>query len=95
MRIEQVTEKKDEIFRIARRHGAKNIRVFGSVVRGDAVDNSDIDFLVDLELGRSLLDLGGLLYDLEQLFGRSVDVVTEKALRPRIRSRVLREARPL
>jgi predicted nucleotidyltransferase len=95
VRIEQVTEKKDEIFRIARRHGAKNIRVFGSVVRGDAVDNSDIDFLVDLELGRSLLDLGGLLYDLEQLFGRSVDVVTEKALRPRIRSRVLREARPL
>jgi predicted nucleotidyltransferase len=95
MRIEQVIVKRDEIMEIARRHGAKNVRVFGSIARGDAMPESDIDFLVDLEQGRSLLDLGGLLYDLEQLFGRSVDVVTEKALRPRIRQRVLREACPL
>ncbi len=80
---------------IARRHGATNIRVFGSVARGTADKNGDIDFLVDLERGRSLLDLGGLLMDLEQLLGRPVDVVTEKGLKPRIRERVLREARAI
>ncbi len=80
---------------IARRHGATNIRVFGSVARGEADNNSDIDFLVDLEHGRSLLDLGGLLMDLQKLLGQSVDVVTEKGLRPRIRERVLREARAI
>jgi len=93
MRIEQITNRKDEITRIAERHGATNIRVFGSVSRGEADDDSDIDFLVDLERGRSLLDLGGLLMDLQNLLGRRVDVVTEKGLRPRIRERILREAR--
>lgn len=95
MRIEQITSRKVEITRIAERHGATNIRVFGSVSRGDADNNSDIDFLVDLERGRSLLDLGGLLMDLQKLLGRRVDVVTEKGLRPRIRERVLREARAI
>jgi predicted nucleotidyltransferase len=95
MRIEQITSRKDEIARIAERHGATNIRVFGSVSRGDADNDSDIDFLVDLESGRSLLDLGGLLMDLQKLLGRRVDVVTEKGLRPRIRERVLREARAI
>ena len=92
MNIDQVTSKRNEIEQIARRHGATNIRIVGSIVRGDADQNSDIDFLVDLEHGRSLLDLGGLLMDLQTLLGRPVDVVTEKGLRPRIRERVLREA---
>ena len=95
MRIEQITSKRDEIAQIARRYGATNIRVFGSVARGDADDASDIDFIVDLDKGRSLLDLGGLLMDLQKLFGRPVDVVTEKGLKPRIRDRVLGEARAI
>lgn len=88
-------EKRDEILRIARRHGAINVRVFGSVARGAARADSDVDFLVDLDEGRSLLDLGGLLMDLQKFLGCPVDVVTEKGLRPRIRDRVLREAMPL
>jgi len=95
MRIEQITSKRKEIALIAKQHGASNVRVFGSVARGNADDSSDIDFLVDLEKGRSLLDLGGLLIDLQKLFGRPVDVVTEKGLKPRIRERVLREARAI
>lgn len=95
MRIEQITCKRNEIARIAKRHGATNIRVFGSFARGDADDESDIDFLVELEPGRSLLDLGGLLIDLQKLLGRPVDVITEKGLKPRIRERVLSEARAI
>jgi len=90
-----LTEKHDEILRIAARHGAKNIRLFGSVARGDADAASDVDVLVDMEPGRSLLDMGGLLMDLQDLLGCSVDVVTERALRPHIRDRVLKEAVPL
>ena len=90
MNIDLVLDKRNEIVQIARRYGASNIRVFGSVARSEADENSDIDFLVDLERGRSLLDLGGLLMDLQTLLGRPVDVVTEKGLRPRIRERVLR-----
>jgi predicted nucleotidyltransferase len=74
------------------RRGARNVRVFGSVARGGADEQSDIDFPVDLEPGRTLLDLGGLQYDLEQLLGCRVDVVTKRGLKPRIRERVLREA---
>lgn len=70
----------------------RNVRVFGSVARGEARPDSDIDFLVDLEIGRSLLDLGGLLMDLQDLLHCKVDVVTEKGLRNRIRTRVLKEA---
>ena len=95
MRIEQVTKKREEIFEIARKHGAKNIRIFGSIARGDTVPGSDIDFLVDMEHGRSLLDLGGLWWDLHEALGREVDVVTENSLRERMRARVLREAVPL
>ena len=83
---------RDEIIKVAMMHGARNIRVFGSVARGEADEKSDVDFLVDLESGRSLLDLGGLLMDLKDVLGRDVDVVTEKGLNPRIRDRVLREA---
>jgi len=88
-------QKRDEILRIAAQHGARNVRVFGSVARGEAGPESDVDFLVELEPGRSLLDHAALLLDLEQLLGRKVDVATERSLKERIRVRVLREAVPL
>jgi predicted nucleotidyltransferase len=87
--------RRDDILSIAAQHGARNVRVFGSVARGDARPDSDLDILVDMEPGRSLFDLGGLLYDLQALLGVDVDVVTEKGLRSRIRSQVLQEAVPL
>ena len=92
---ELLQEKRDDILRIATKRGASNIRVFGSVARGEADSKSDIDLLVDLEPGRSLFDLGGLLMDLQDLLGHKVDVVTERGLRERIRERVLKEAIPL
>jgi predicted nucleotidyltransferase len=85
-------EKRDEILRIAARYGARNVRIFGSVARHEADERSDIDFVVDLEPGRSLFDLGGLQYELEQLLDCRVDVVTQRGLKSRIRERVLREA---
>ena len=87
--------RRDEILRIAAQHGARNVRVFGSVARGDATAASDVDILVDLEPDRSLFDLGGLLMDLQALLGLPVDVVTAKGLRARIRDEVLREAVPI
>ena len=92
---ELLKEKRDEILRIARRRGARNVRVFGSVARGTADRKSDIDILVEMEPGRSLLDLGGLWWELNAVLGLRVDVVTEKGLRERIRERVLKEAVPL
>ena len=92
---ELLQEKREDILRIANRRGASNVRIFGSVARGEADSKSDIDILVDLEPGRSLLDLGGLLMDLQDLLGHNVDIVTERGLRERIRERVLREAIPL
>jgi predicted nucleotidyltransferase len=92
---ELLREKRLEILEIAARRGATNVRVFGSVARGNADPQSDIDILVDMEPGRSLMDLGGLWWDLNQLLHIKVDVVTEKGLRPRLRERVLREALPL
>ena len=88
-------QKRDEILSLAERRGASNVRVFGSVARDEARAESDVDFLVDLDPDRSLLDVGGLAMDLSLLLDRPVDVVTEAGLRQRIRSRVLREARPL
>ena len=85
-------EKRDQILRIASRHGAHNIRVFGSVARGDADESSDIDLLVDFELDRSLLDHAALVLDLEELLGRKVDVVTEKGIYWLLRRRILKEA---
>ena len=85
-------QKREQILETAQRYGAYNVRIFGSVARGEADEASDIDILVNLEPGRSLMDLGGLLYDLQILLGTEVDVVTEKGLRPRIREQVLREA---
>ena len=87
--------KREEILLLAAKHGARNVRIFGSVARGQAGAQSDLDVLVDLEPGHSLLDLGGFLMDLQELLGCKVDVVTEKGLRERIRDRVLREAVPL
>lgn len=87
--------RRDEILQIAEQHGVHNVRVFGSIARGEARLDSDVDFLVDMKPGRSLLDLGGLLMDLQDLLERDVDVVTEAGLRARIRQRVLNEARPL
>ena len=69
--------------------------MFGSVARGEADAKSDVDFLVEMEAGRTLLDMGGLLMDLRDLLDRPVDVVTERGLRQRIRRRVLKEAVPL
>ncbi len=92
---ELIKENRQDILRIAAKYGAYNVRVFGSVVRGSAGPESDIDVLVDIEPGRSLLDLGGLLIELQELLGCNVDVVTEKGLKERIRDRVIREAVPL
>lgn len=91
---EGLKEKREEILRLCTAYGARNVRVFGSVARGQADAHSDVDFLVEMEPGRSLFDLGGLQYELERLLGRPVDVVTERGLKARIRDRVLREAVP-
>jgi predicted nucleotidyltransferase len=88
-------EKRAQILRIAERYGTKNIRVFGSTARGDSGPESDVDFLVELEPGRNLFDLGGFLYEVRELLGCPVDVVTEKGLREHVRSNVLKEATPL
>ncbi|PWB54281.1 MAG: nucleotidyltransferase [Candidatus Methanoperedenaceae archaeon] len=93
--IKLLKNKRKDILRIASKYGARNVRIFGSLARGEASEDSDIDFLVDMEPGRSLFDLGGLLMDLQKLLAQKVDVVTEKGLRPRIRERVLKEALPL
>ena len=93
--LEFIGTKRGEIIALAQRHGATDIRVFGSAARGEDGPSSDIGFLVKLEPGRSLLDLGALLMALKALLGREVDVVTEQGLRPRLRPRVLQEARPI
>ena len=74
---ELVRARREDILRAASKRGAYNVRVFGSVARGDADEQSDLDLLVDMETGRSLFDLGGLLVDLEELLGFPVDIVTE------------------
>jgi predicted nucleotidyltransferase len=95
MTLEELRARRDEIEAIARRHGAHDVRVFGSMVRGQADAQSNIDLLVDLEPGRSVMDLGGLLMDLREHLNCKVDVMTEAMLKPRIRERALREAMPL
>jgi predicted nucleotidyltransferase len=90
--LTELRDRRDEIVEIARARGASRVRVFGSVARGEATQGSDVDFLVDLEPGRSLLDLGGLLMDLQDFLERNVDVVTEGGLRPRVAQRVLADA---
>lgn len=90
-----VIPNRDRILQTAAQYGAHRIRVFGSVARRQDDADSDIDFLVEMEPGRSLFDLGGLLMDLEQILNTKVDVVTERGLKERIRNRVLSEAIPL
>jgi len=92
---EIIGSQRQQILALAAKYGAFNIRIFGSVARGQADDKSDVDFLVDMEPGRSLFDMGGLLYDLQQLLGRNIDLVTTAGLRSRIRERVIKEAVPL
>ncbi len=87
--------KRAEITILAAQYGASHIRIFGSVARHTAGEKSDIDFLVELEPGRTLFDLGGFAYDLEKLLGRPVDVCTVPLLREPVRSRVVLEAVPL
>jgi len=96
MGIQEIVSKhREQILSLAKKYGASDVRVFGSFARGTADEKSDVDFLVNLAPGRSLFDLGGLLYELQELIGRRVDVVTPAGLRPRIRDRVLREALPI
>ena len=90
-----LNEKRQEILQIAARRGARNIRVFGSTARGEDQPESDVDLLVDMASGRSLLDLVGLGQDLEELLARKVDVVTDASLHPALRGRIRAEARPL
>jgi predicted nucleotidyltransferase len=90
-----VEHRRGDILRLAAQHGATNVRVFGSVVRGEAGAGSDIDFLVDMEPKRSLLDIATLKLDLQDLLGCDVDVVTESSIYWLLRRRILREARPL
>jgi len=94
-RDELLVAKRDEILRLATKHGVSSLRVFGSAARGEAGPESDVDFLVELEADRTLLDLGALLMDLQDLLGRQVHVVTERSLHWYMRDQVLQEAVPL
>ncbi|HHE46734.1 MAG TPA: nucleotidyltransferase [Bacteroidetes bacterium] len=85
----------ESIARIITQYGGRNIRVFGSAARGEATESSDLDILIELEAGRSLLDLIAMQQDLEDLLGIKVDVVTEAGLSPYIRDDILEEAVPL
>ena len=88
-------ERREEVLLLAQRRGAHNLRVFGSVARGEANENSDLDLLVAWEPGRSLLDHAGLVQDLQELLGVKVHVGTEKSLHWYVRDRILLEATPL
>jgi uncharacterized protein len=92
---EEIRKRRDEITRLAARYGAHDVRIFGSVARGDATEESDLDLLVRFEAGRSLLDQGGLLMDLRELLGIKVDVISEGALTGRFGQIVRKEAVPL
>ena len=93
--IESLQARRQEILRLAAAHGARNVRVFGSVARGEVTGDSDIDLLVDFDAERSLLDQVGLMQDLQELLGAHVEVTTEKALHWYIHDRVVAESRSL
>jgi uncharacterized protein len=92
---ELIEKNKQEIMRIATRHGARNVRVFGSFARGEAGPQSDLDFLVEMAPQHTPFFPGGFMADMEELLHRKIDVVTEKGLHPIIREKVLKEATPL
>lgn len=92
---QDIQNRREEILAIAGRYGARDVRIFGSVARGDTTETSDLDLIVRFESGRSLLDHGGLIMDLRELLGVKVDVIDEEAMRPRFRDHVLKEAIPL
>ena len=87
--------KRQDILRVAAKHGARNVRVFGSAARGEDRPESDLDLLVEMESGRSLLDLVALGQDLEDLLHRKVDVLTDSSVHPAVRQHILADARPL
>jgi hypothetical protein len=93
--LELLRAKRDALLEISRRFGARNVRVFGSVIRNEDTADSDVDFLVDMEQGRSLLDLVGLQQELQKLLGRTVDVLTERGINKHLKNHILREAKPL
>ena len=92
---ELLKEKREEILRTASKHGARNVRVFGSVARGEARPDSDVDLLVEVGPNRTAFFPGGLVADLEELLGKKVQVVTPEGLHWYIRDRVMEEAVPL
>ncbi len=94
--VEQLLhDRRTDILRLATQHGARRVRVFGSIIRGTGTESSDIDFLVAFEPDRSLLDLIGFKQDLQELLGREIDVVSEGGLSPYLKDRILQEAQPL
>jgi predicted nucleotidyltransferase len=93
--MKNLIEQRDAVLRVAARHGAHNVRVFGSVARGEAGVDSDIDLLVDFRPGYGLLSHAALIRELEQLLGCKVDVASQNGLKARMRPRVLAEAVPL
>lgn len=96
MTLEELRSRyRGQVIALAEKRGAHNVRVFGSVARGHQCGESDIDFLVDFEAGRSLLDLTGLWTDLEATLGCKVDVVSSRGLKPRLASEVMRDSVPL
>lgn len=95
LRLRAVRNARERLLRAALRHGLRDVRVFGSVVRGEATAESDVDLLVDLEPGRTLIDLIGFQQEAETILGVNVDVVTERFLKRRVRAGAVRDARPL
>mgnify|MGYP001591161459 CR=1 FL=1 len=93
--LDAIKTVREDILMLATRHGASNVRIFGSVVRGEDTENSDVDFLVDMGEGCSLYDLTGLQQDLERLLGRRADVLTVSGISQYLKSRILAEAKPL
>lgn len=89
--FDEIQRKKGEILAVARKHGIINMRVFGSVVRGEDNPQSDIDLLVELEDGRTLFDMGGAVVKLEELLGRKIDIVTERGLHWYLREKIMKD----
>lgn len=93
--LSTLRSKRDEILALAAKHGASNVRLFGSVVHGEDSEGSDVDFLVDMQESRSLFDLIGLQQDIEKTLGKKVDVLTPDGINRYLRDRILGEAAPL